>query len=481
MNNNNSQTKIVTRFAPSPTGFMHVGNLRTALFTYFLAKKNNGTFILRIEDTDKAREVDGSIEHIYKVLKWVGINWDEGPDVGGLNGPYIQSERLDLYKKYAQILIDKGLAYPDPFTEEEVEVLRNKAILEKRAFLFREHRPEHFDIWDGAKPLRFKVPDVKEFHWHDLVFGDLSAGPEALDDYILIKSDGYPTYNFCHIVDDIEMGITHVVRGQEYVSSTPKYLSMYEALEVKPPIFICLPHILGKDGNKKLGKRDGSKDVMEYKEEGYLPETMINFLALLGWHPSDDKEIFTKEELIQTFDIERTQKSGAQWSDDKLDWMNKEHIKRLSNEKLKENIFAWLPKELHIEKLITLIVERISKFSDIKNMVNDGELDFFYKEPEYTLDKLNYKNTTKETTLNNLKEVLDTIKMQDEIDFTQEKIKAILMEIAGDKDNRGQVLHPVRFALSGLDKSPDPFILSEILGKEETIKRIEKAILILEK
>ena len=475
----NQKQKVVTRFAPSPTGFMHVGNLRTALFTYFLAKKNNGTFILRIEDTDKAREVEGSIDHIYKVLKWVGINWDEGPDIGGPNGHYIQSERLDLYKKYAQKLIEKGLAYPDPFTEEEVEVMRNKAIAEKRAFLFREHRPEHFDVWDGTKPLRFKVPEVKEFHWHDLVFGDLSAGAEALDDYILIKSDGYPTYNFCHIVDDIEMGVTHVVRGQEYVSSTPKYLSMYEALEVKPPIFICLPHILGKDGNKKLGKRDGSKDVMEYSKEGYLPETMINFLAFLGWHPSDDKEIFTIEELIQVFDIERTQKSGAQWSDDKLDWMNKEHIKRLPEDKLKEYIFAQLPKELRIEKIIPLIMERISKSSDIKNMIENHELDFFYKEPIYQKEKLIYKNTDIKIISNNLKEALAIMEKTDDSDFNKDNIKIFMMEIADSLENRGQILHPLRFALSGLDKSPDPFILADILGKKETISRINKAISIL--
>ena len=475
----NQTQKVVTRFAPSPTGFLHVGNLRSALFTYFLAKKNNGTLILRIEDTDKAREVAGSIEHIYKVLKWVGINWDEGPDIGGSNAPYVQSERLDLYRKYAQKLIDKGLAYPDPYTEEEVQIMRDKAVEEKRAFLFREHRPEHFDIWDGKRPLRFKVPEIKEFHWHDLVFGDLSAGPEALDDYILIKSDGYPTYNFCHIVDDIEMGITHVVRGQEYVSSTPKYLSMYEALEVKPPIFVCLPHILGKDGNKKLGKRDGAKDCMDYKEEGYLPETMINFLALLGWHPSDEKEIFTKEELIRAFDIERTQKSGAQWSDEKLDWINKEHIKRLPEEKLKENIFAWLPKELHIEKIVPIIVERISKFGDIKNMVENGELDFFYKEPEYSKEKLIYKDTPTEKIVNNLKEALNSLEMMEEDDFNKENIKIILMENANRLESRGEMLHPVRFALSGLDKSPDPFILADILGKKESISRINKAISVL--
>lgn len=475
----NQTQKVVTRFAPSPTGFMHVGNLRTALYAYLLAKKNNGTLILRIEDTDKAREVAGAREHIEKVLKWANITWDEGPDIGGPNAPYVQSERLEIYKKYAQKLIDKGLAYPDPYTEEEVEVLRNKAIEEKRPFLYREHRPKNFGVWDGTKPLRFKISNIKSYYWDDLVFGKLSAGPEALDDYILIKSDGYPTYNFCHIVDDIEMGITHVVRGQEYISSTPKFLAMYEALEVKQPIFVSLPHIMGKDGNKKLGKRDGAKDSLEYGNEGYLPEALVNFLALLGWHPSDDKEIFTLSELIKVFEIERTQKSGAQWSDDKLDWINKEHIKLLSENELEKYVFEWLPKELQIKKIIPIIVERISKFGDIKSMIESGELDFFYKEPVYEKEKLIYKNTTNEITLKNLKETLDIIEKTLDSDFNKNNIKISLIEYADTLENRGQVLHSVRFALSGLDKSPDPFILADILGKKEVILRINKAISIL--
>ena len=468
--------KIVTRFAPSPTGFMHVGNLRTALYAYLLAKKNNGTLILRIEDTDKEREVEGAIEHIFKVLNWVGITWDQGPDVGGPYAPYTQSERLDIYKKYAQILIDKGLAYPDPYTEEEVEEFRKNAEAEKKAFLYREHRPENFDKWDGTKPLRFKVPTIKSYHWHDLVFGDLSAGPEALDDFVLIKSDGYPTYNFCHIVDDIEMGITHVVRGQEYISSIPKFLSLYEALGVNTPYFVCLPHIMGKDGNKKLGKRDGAKDALEYKNEGYLPEAIVNFLALLGWHPVDNQEIFSFDELVNIFEIERVQKSGAQWSDEKLDWINKEHMKRLSREDLKIKIYEWLPKELQIEKLIPIITERISKFGDIKKMVEAGELDFFYKAPEYTKDKLIYKNTSIEKISSNLKDAYNALEKIKEKDFTLENIKNTLMRVADEKESRGELLHPVRYALSGLDKSPDPFVIAEILGKNETLSRLQKAI-----
>jgi len=454
---------------------MHVGNLRTALYAWLLARKNKGTLILRIEDTDKEREVSGATEHILKVLKWVGIDWDEGPDIGGPNAPYTQSERLDLYKKYAQKLIEKGLAYPDPYTEKEVEEFRKKAELEKKAFLYREHRPEVFEKWDGTKPLRFKVPEIKSYHWHDLVFGDLSAGPEALDDFVLIKSDGYPTYNFCHIVDDTEMGITHVIRGQEYISSIPKFLSLYEALDLEAPSFVCLPHIMGKDGKKKLGKRDGAKDALEYKEEGYLPEAMVNFLALLGWHPSDDKEIFSIQELIDSFEIERIQKSGAQWDDNKLDWINKEHIKKLSFNDLRDKIFEWLPEEMHNEKIIPIIRERISKFVDVKKMVEAGELDFFFKQPKIQKEKLIYKNTSPEKISENLKIAHNSLSKLKEEDFTKEKIKEILMIEADKLDNRGELLHPMRFALSGLEKSPDPFVIAEILGKNETLSRLQNA------
>lgn len=471
--------KVITRFAPSPTGFMHVGGVRTAIFAYLWAKKNNGTFILRIEDTDKNREVAGSVEHIIESLKWFGINYDEGPDVGGPSAPYKQSERLNLYKKYAQKLIDKNLAYADPYTEEEVESMRQEAEKEKRPFLYRENRPENPPIWDGSKPLRFKVPQIKRYEWNDLIFGDLSAGEEALDDFILIKSDGYPTYNFAHIVDDIEMGVTHVMRGQEFISSTPKFLSLYEALEIEKPIFVTLPPILGEGGNKKLSKRDGAKDILEYRNEGYLPEAMFNFLTLLGWHPSDDKEIFIIDELIKTFDISRIQKSGAQWNDDKLDWINKEHIKMLSLEKLKEYVFAWLPKELQNNKIIPIITERIFKFSDIKNMIDNHELDFFYKDPAYEASNLIFKNSDKDITIKNLNLSLDILDKNDEGDFSKEKIKSILMEVAETLPSRGELLHPVRFALSGLDKSPDPFTIIEILGKQKSIERIKKAISLL--
>lgn len=475
----NTTAKVVTRFAPSPTGFMHVGGVRTALFAWLWARKNNGTFILRIEDTDKEREVEGSIEHIIDSLKWLGIDFDYGPKKDGPNSPYIQSERLAIYKKYAQILIEKGLAYPDPYTKEELETFRKEAEIEKRAFLYREHRPENFGVWDGTKPLRFKTPEIRSFEWHDLVQGDLSAGPEALDDFILIKSDGYPTYNFAHIVDDIEMKITHVVRGQEFVSSTPKFLSVYEALGATPPLFVTTPPILGADGNKKLSKRDGAKDILDYEKEGYLPDAMLNYLAFLGFNPGGEKEIYTRAELIDVFDLGKIQRSGARWDDEKLNWMNKEHMKLLPPEKIEENILAWIPKELQNRNnhlLVPLFLERISRWSDVAELIAAGEMDFFYKPPKINKEQLIYKNTPPEKINNNLNLAIKALEEITEENFTTENIKTNLMLLADNLSSRGELLHPVRYALSGQSKSPDPFIIASILGKNETLARLQKAI-----
>lgn len=468
--------KVVTRFAPSPTGFMHVGGVRTALFAWLLARKNKGKFILRIEDTDKEREVEGSIGHIIKSLKWLQLEWDEGPDIGGEHAPYIQSERLELYKKYANILIEKGFAYPDPFTEEEVENFRKEAEAEKRPFLFREHRPKEFSSWDGTKPLRFKVPEIKSYKWHDLVYGDLSAGPEALDDFILIKSDGFPTYNFAHIVDDIEMNVSHVMRGEEFISSAPKFLAVYDAFGMKPPLYATLPVILGPEGKKKLSKRDGAKDLLEYEKEGYLPDAFINYLALLGWNPGNDKEIFSREELIQAFDIERVQNSGARMNEEKLDWINKEHMKMLPREQIEKNILEYLPENYRNPKLIPVILERINKWGDARKMAESGELDFFLSAPNVQKEKLNFKDTPPEKTAENIRRAIKALQEITPENFTPENIKSTLMLIADALPKRGELLHPVRYVLSGRDQSPDPFIIAYILGKDETISRLEKAI-----
>lgn len=468
-----STSQVVTRFAPSPTGFMHVGGVRTALYAWAFARKNNGTFILRIEDTDKKREVAGSIEHIIESLHWLGIQWDEGVDIGGKNGPYKQSDRLASYTKYAHILIEKGYAYPDPYSEEELAEFRRQAEEQKRPFLYREHRPTVFGVWDGTKPLRFKIPELKNHKWNDAVRGELSAGIDALDDFILIKSDGYPTYNFAHIIDDLEMGVTHIMRADEFIASTPKFLSLYEALEITPPVLVTLPPILGEGGNKKLGKRDGAKDILEYRNEGYLPEAMVNFLSLLGWNPGGEKEIMTKEEICQLFSLDRIHKGGAMFNEEKLLWMNKEHI-RLQPKELQ---LSFVKKYLQtyddaiVERLLPTIIDRISTYGDIVT-IEPAEFRFFIERPIVSVENLKWKNSDLQDALTHLQSVLDIIQSAD---FSaMDSIKQAIMTYA-ESHGKGNVLWPLRMALSGQEKSVDPFTICYVLGRDESSMRIQNA------
>ncbi len=487
MSQDNSK-KTVTRFAPSPTGFLHIGGVRTALFAYLWARKNDGTFILRIEDTDKEREVEGSITHITESLQWLGLDWDYGPEKPGPFGSCIQSERVSTHKEFAQKLIDKGLAYPDPYTQEEVAVFRAKAQEEKRPFLFRDHRPETFGVWDGTKPLRFKVPEIKRYKWHDEVRGELEAGEEALDDFVLIKTDGYPTYNFAHIVDDFLMGVTHIMRADEYISSMPRFLSLYDALEIPYPKFVTLPPILRDDRTKKLGKRDGAKDIFDYKSEGYLPEAMINFLALTGWNPGTEQEMFDRNELMNAFELNKIQKAGAVFNETKLLWLNHEWIKKMPVEKLHEKIsemisafnpdFSVSPAVL--EKITPIIIERVQKWGDLTEMLQNGEIEYFFKTPSYTKESLVWKDESGfETTKEYLAKTIEIFSNTKDEDWnSSESIKKNLWDYATEK-GRGAVLWPIRYALTGKDKSPDPFVVGSILGKEETLKRLAKAVELL--
>lgn len=458
---------------------MHVGGVRTALFAWLYAKKYQGEFILRIEDTDKNREVEGSIGHIMESLKWLGINWDEGPDIGGPHGPYIQSARLDSYKKYAQQLIDAGYAYPDPYTAEELEAFRKKAEEEKRPFLFRDHRPETFGVWDGTQALRFRVPEVKRYQWHDLVRGDLSAGEEALDDFILVKADGYPTYNFAHIIDDHEMEVTHIMRGEEFISSTPKFLSLYDALGFARPEIATMPVILGEAGTKKLGKRDGAKDILEYREEGYLPEAMVNFLALLGWHPEEDEEVLDRESLIAAFDIEKVQKGGARFDDAKLLHINQEWMRKLSDSAYAQE----LGQEVS-PAVISVLKERAQTFGEAREMLT-GELSYLFAAPTLELEKLVAKEPVDRSgltraALSALLPLIEALPAGRDADA----VKAALMPLADaeearGKGGRGGVLWPLRYALSGAERSPDPFTLIAILGRDEAASRVRSALGIL--
>jgi len=471
---------VITRFAPSPTGFMHIGSLRTALFAYLLARKNNGQFILRIEDTDKEREVAGSIDHIQESLSWLGIEWDFGPKNPGKFGSCIQSERLDIYKKYALELIKKGFAYPDPYTEEQLVEFRKNAELEKRPFLYREHRPSDEQMklpWDGTKPLRLKTPEIKRYKWNDAVRGDLEAGPEALDDFIIIKADGYPTYNFAHIVDDYEMGVTHILRGEEFISSTPKYLSLYEALSFPIPILATLPSILRDDKTKKLGKRDGAKDILEYRSEGYLPEAMVNTLALIGWNPGTEQEIFSMKQLIENFDLGKVQRSGGTFNEDKLDWYNHEYIKALSDSDLEKRLLPFVAPP----NTLPLIKEKIIRLSDApKLFTGEGELSFITSAADYPTEKLLWKkNPDAKKTLEHLVQVrklIENISGQSSNDgFNADQIKSTIWSYV-EANGKGDVLWPLRVAVTGQDKSPDPFVSSSLIGKTETLKRIDVAI-----
>lgn len=471
---------VRTRFAPSPTGYMHVGGVRTALYAYLFARKHGGQFILRIEDTDKEREIEGAIGHIIQSLRWLGITYDEGPDIGGPHDPYIQSGRLESYRRYADQLIAAGFAYPDPYTEEEVEVFRAKAEEENRPFLYRDHRPETLLEWDGTQPLRFKVPEIKRFEWHDLVRGNLSAGEEALDDFILIKTDGYPTYNFAHVVDDIEMGITHVMRGEEFISSTPKFLSLYEALDMPPPFFATLPPILGETGTKKLSKRDGAKDILDYRSEGYLPEALMNFLALVGWNPGTDQEFFTEEELIALFDLERVQKSGGAFDEQKLLHLNREWMRTLSDEDYLTRGELNAANEGRLIAAIPLLKERASTFGEAREMLT-GELACLFKTPDLEYEALTAKGGA-EVAKQHLEALVSLIRELPPLSHT-DGVKEALMPYADaipkEAGGRGAALWPLRYALSGQERSPDPFTLIHVLGKEESLGRLSAALAIL--
>lgn len=372
-----------TRFAPSPTGYIHIGNVRSAIYPYLIARQAGGKFILRIEDTDQARFVEGATELIEDTLTWLGLEWDEGPEVGGPNEPYFQSERREIYHAWAKKLIESGRAYADPTDTETVQGYRNADAEAKIPFLYRNHRPksaelspeENLKLWAEGNPVRFKA-DPKPYAWHDDVMGDLSTGPEVCDDIILIKKDGLPTYNFAHIVDDAEMGVTHIARGVEYLSSMPNYLALYEALGMKEqwtpelynttsssssdgtsdgvsnevsngvsvpnfyPRFLSLPHILAPTGNKKLGKRDGAKSVTEYRADGILPEALLNYLACLGWNDGTEQEIYTKDDLIRAFSIDHIQNSGARFDETKILWYNGIWIRKIFDEQGVEALYV---------------------------------------------------------------------------------------------------------------------------------------------
>ncbi|MFA6273699.1 MAG: glutamate--tRNA ligase family protein [Candidatus Paceibacterota bacterium] len=435
--------KIITRFAPSPTGHFHVGGIRGALYNFIFAKQNQGVYVLRSEDTDKERSKKEYENEFLEVFEWLGLKHDQF---------FRQSDRLEIHQKYLKKMIEDGFAYVSKETPKEVG--------------------------QRDEVIRFKNPN-KKITFQDLILGEITVDTTDLGDFIIARDINEPLYHLTVVIDDFEMGITHVIRGQEHTPNTPRQILIQEAIGATRPIYAHLPLILNSE-RAKLSKRDPSvMPAIEYKNEGYLPEAVLNFMAFNGWNPGGENEIFTLKELIEKFDIKKVQKGGAVFNPEKLDWLNKEHIKKFAEknpEELKNKIFEYLPKELQIDKLIPLILERISKFGDIKNMLEAGELDFFFKQPEYAKEKLIYKNSSKEKIEENIEKAISVLKDIEEKDFNIAQIKLNLMKLADSLDNRGELLHPVRFALSGLDKSPDPFIIAEILGKNETLSRLQKAL-----
>ena len=446
-------TTVKTRFAPSPTGRMHVGNLRTALYAYLVAKHADGKFMLRIEDTDQERFMEGALDIIYRTLDQTGLIPDEGPDKDGGVGPYVQSERTaqGIYMKYAKQLIEQG----DAYSKEEIEA--NLA---------------------AGKPyvIRMNMPTEGTTTFHDELYGDITVNNNELDDMILIKSDGYPTYNFANVVDDHLMGITHVVRGNEYLSSAPKYNRLYEAFGWEVPVYIHCPLITNEE-HQKLSKRSGHSSYEDLLDQGFLTEAIVNFVALLGWSPAGDNELFTLEELVKEFDYHRISKSPAVFDMVKLKWMNGEYMKKMDDEKFYEMALPYIrqviTKDLDLHKIAAMVKTRIEVFPDIP-----GHIDFFEKMPEYDVSMYRHKKmkTTEESSLALLQEVLPLLEAQE--DYSNDALFAMLSAYGKEKGYKtGFVMWPIRTALSGKQMTPAGATeILEVLGKEESLTRLQAAI-----
>lgn len=471
--------ETITRFAPSPTGYIHIGNVRSAIYPYLVARGANGKMILRIEDTDRARYVEGATELIEDTLKWLDLDWDEGPIVGGENGPYFQSERKEIYHAWARKLIESGRAYADPTPPEKIDEYRKKCDEEKVPFLYRNFRPENTPEWKPGIPLRFKA-EPKEYSWHDEVMGDMHTGPEVLDDIILIKKDGYPTYNFAHIVDDAEMGVTHVMRGVEYLSSTPNYLALYEAFGLNRPKLVSLPHILAPQGNKKLGKRDGAKSVTEYRDDGVLAEAMLNYLACLGWNDGTEQEIYTKEELIQKFSLDRIQTSGARYDETKLFWMNGQWIRKIFTEQGAEAFYErtkdfWPEAAKNYSddykiKVLSIIYDRLKVLSDLRTMTT-----YFFENPRINLDMIIDNKFLKKFSESEIETLLkqSIAKLTDLEDWNENSLQNALNELLVETDKKpAELFSLIRVAVSFAPFSPALNLTLNTLGKETSLARL---------
>lgn len=482
-------SKVRTRFAPSPTGRMHVGNLRTALYAYLIAKHEGGDFILRIEDTDQERYVEGAVDIIYRTLEKTGLLHDEGPDKDGGVGPYVQSERQaqGIYLEYAKKLIEKGEAYYCFCDKERLESLR-QTVAGKEIIVYDKHclhlsKEEIEEKLAAGVPyvIRQNNPQTGTTTFHDEIYGDITVDNAELDDMILIKSDGYPTYNFANVVDDHLMGITHVVRGNEYLSSSPKYNRLYEAFGWDVPVYLHCPLITNEE-HQKLSKRCGHSSYEDLIEQGFLTEAVVNFVALLGWSPADNREIFSLEELVKAFDYHHMSKSPAVFDYTKLKWMNGEYIKAMDFDSYFEMAEPYIrkviTKDYDIRKIAEMVKTRIEIFPDIENLI-----DFFEELPEYDTAMYTHKKmkTTEESSLEVLTEILPVLEAQQ--DYSNDALYQTLCDFVAEKGcKNGYVLWPVRTAVSGKQMTPAGATeIMEIIGKEESLKRIRTGIALLTK
>ncbi len=482
--------KVRTRFAPSPTGRMHVGNLRSALYEYLIAKHADGDFMLRIEDTDQERYVEGAVDIIKRTMEKTGLVHDEGPDKDGGYGPYVQSERMatGIYMEYAKQLVEKGEAYYCFCDKERLASLKTEVVEGKEIIVYDKHclslgREEVEANLAAGKPfvIRQNTPNEGTTTFRDELYGDITVENAELDDMILIKSDGYPTYNFANVVDDHTMNITHVVRGNEYLSSAPKYQRLYEAFGWESPVYIHLP-LITDENHKKLSKRSGHSSFEDLLEQGFLAEAVVNYIALLGWSPEDNREIFSLEELVREFDYRRISKSPAVFDYTKLKWMNGEYIKAMDFERFYEIAEPYLKKvitkDLDLRKIAAMVKTRIEVFPDIAEHV-----DFFETLPEYDTAMYTHKKmkTTEESSLAVLTDVLPLFRAQE--DFSNDALYAVLLSYVEEKGvKNGYVMWPIRTAVSGKQMTPGGATeLMEVLGKEESIARIEQGIAKLRK
>ncbi len=482
-------SKVRTRFAPSPTGRMHVGNLRTALYAYLIAKHEGGDFILRIEDTDQERYVEGAVDIIYRTLEKTGLLHDEGPDKDGGVGPYVQSERQaqGIYLEYAKKLIEKGEAYYCFCDKERLESLR-QTVAGKEIIVYDKHclhlsKEEIEEKLAAGVPyvIRQNNPQTGTTTFHDEIYGDITVDNAELDDMILIKSDGYPTYNFANVVDDHLMGITHVVRGNEYLSSSPKYNRLYEAFGWDVPVYVHCPLITNEE-HQKLSKRCGHSSYEDLIEQGFLTEAVVNFVALLGWSPADNREIFSLEELVKAFDYHHMSKSPAVFDYTKLKWMNGEYIKAMDFDSYFEMAEPYIRKvitrDYDIRKIAEMVKTRIEIFPDIENLI-----DFFEELPEYDTAMYTHKKmkTTEESSLEVLTEILPVLEAQQ--DYSNDALYQTLCDFVAEKGcKNGYVLWSVRTAVSGKQMTPAGATeIMEIIGKEESLKRIRTGIALLTK